>query len=161
MKEDDKVNTPDTPAADVKPETKLKVPRILLEILVVGSQRHEAKVKRLLKDVQSQFDALKTKDQQRARLLWIKDDGTKTPEEARQWLIDNSYSKYYIFVPDTYSVKSDFVKEALKKINALETALTSIKMYGLVVSRNKPNPSAVVPTETPEVPENSSLKVVK
>ncbi len=156
----EETKNPETPASDVKATPKLKVPRILLEILVVGSSRHESKVKRLLKDIQSQFDALKTKDQQRVRLLWIKDDGTKTTEEARQWLIENSYCKYYIFTPETYSVKTDFVKEALKKINAFETAHSSIKMYGLVVSKNKPNPTAIEPIEKSETPA-APLKIVK
>lgn len=151
-----------TPPSSAKPSAELKVPRILLEILVIGSKNQESKVMKMLKDIQKQFDTLKSKDQQRARLLWIKDDGTKTKEEMRQWLIDHCYCKYYVFAPETYNVGSDFVKDALKKINALEQALTGIKMFGLVRSDKRRNPSEIQASapdksEFPVTP----LKIVK
>ena len=116
--------------------------RILLEILVHGTQEDKKKMEKMNTDLQNQMYT--KKNIARARILWIV-NGEKTAEERKEWLIENCNAKYYVFAPETYHVKKDFVDKALLNIKRFETAFNTLKAAGVTISKNKPKPEEVVP----------------
>jgi hypothetical protein len=113
---------------------KQKVSKVLLEIMVFGKDKNKDDVHKLNVALQDQINKHR-KAHNRARIFWrINND--ETHEQIKQWMIENSCCKYYVFATDgqDYSVKSDFVLNALNKIKKLEDALTSVKNANIIRS---------------------------
>jgi len=58
----------------------------------------------------------------------------------KQWLIDNSECKYYVFATDgfNYNIPANFVVSVVDKIKKLEDAITAMRNSGIVISKKKP-----------------------
>lgn len=110
-----------------QPEVTQKVPKILLEVLVYGTQKQKEKVKELNENLQKQIDKHR-KSRSRVRVLWYMDSGEKTIEEKKQWLIENSNCKYYVFANTdiNHVVSSDFISSSLLKIKKLEDSIKAM-----------------------------------
>lgn len=111
-----------------------KAPRVLLEFLVQGVEEEKPKIKPLLDNLQNQL--FEHKKGKLARILWYIDNGEKTIEEKKEWLIENNKSKYYILVNE-YQIPKDFVKNVFLKIKKLEDAIDNAKSIGLTVSKKE------------------------
>ena len=126
---------------------KQKVSRILLEICVFGKDKDKPKVHELNVALQEQITKHR-KAKYRARVFW-RVNNDESYQEMKEWMIENSCCKYYVFATDgqDYSVKSDFVLNALNKIKKLEDALTSVKNANIIRSNKSVSesiPEAVV-----------------
>ena len=108
------------------PEVTQKVPKILLEILVYGTEKNKSKVKELNENLQKQIDKHR-KSRSRVRVFWSMNDN-KSLEETKQWLIDNANCKYYVFAnkDNDYNISSDFVSASLLKIKKLEDSIKAM-----------------------------------
>ena len=108
------------------PEITQKVSKILLEVLVYGTEKNKSKVKELNENLQKQIDKHR-KSRSRVRVFWSMND-KKSLEETKQWLIDNANCKYYVFANkhNDYSISSDFVSASLLKIKKLEDSIKSM-----------------------------------
>jgi hypothetical protein len=108
------------------PQVTQKVPKILLEVLVYGTEKNKEKVKELNQNLQKQIDKHR-KSRSRVRVFWSMND-KKSLEETKQWLIDNANCKYYVFAnkDNDYSISSDFVSATLLKIKKLEDSIKAM-----------------------------------
>ena len=119
-------------------EPKQKVSRVLLEICVFGKDKDKPKVHELNMALQEQITKHR-KARHRVRVFWrINND--ETSEQMKEWMIENSCCKYYVFATDghDYSVKSDYVLGLVNKIQKLDDAIAGIKASEIVISKNKP-----------------------
>lgn len=120
-----------------------KVSKVLLEVMVFGKDKDKDSVHKLNIALQEQINKHR-KAHNRVRIFWrINND--ETHDQMKQWMAENSCCKYYLFATDgqDYSVKSDFVLNALNKIKKLEDALTSVKNSNIV--RSNKSDSEVIP----------------
>jgi len=128
------------------PVVNVKIPKVLIEILVYGEKKDQEKIERYLKDLQEQMytkDAVK-----KVRIFFKVDNGEETIEEKKKGLIENCKSKYYVFGDcEKYNIEKDFVKKILSKIKKFETAFTSLKESGVMVSKIKPEESKEIKME--------------
>jgi hypothetical protein len=144
-------------AAEGKPIVKEgKVPRVLIEFLVYGVEADKKKIKKMMDSIQEQM--VRARKGKYARVLWYIDKGEKTDEEKREWLIEHSKAKYFVFTKETYIVAKDYVKETLFKIKRLEDAITAMRIANIVVAK-KPAPEPAETTETDQ--PATELKVVE
>ena len=102
-----------------------RVPVALLEILVYGEEENKKKIDKMIDDIQNQMDAHKRGKY--SRILWFIDNGEKTNDEKKQWLIENAKCKYYIFAPENYKVRRNWIQNILTKIKKLEDSFVSLK----------------------------------
>ena len=115
-----------------------KVSKVLLEVMVFGKDKDKDSVHKLNLALQDQINKHR-KAHNRVRIFWrINND--ETYDEIKQWMLNNSCCKYSVFATDgeDYSVKGDFVLNALNKVKKLEDALTSVKNANIIRSSNKP-----------------------
>jgi len=111
-----------------------KVPKCLVEILVYGIQENKEAIDRMNANIQDQL--ANHKKGKLGRLLWYVDKGEKTVEEKKNWLIENSHSRYQIFVPENYVVGKDYIKTIFSKIKKLDDSFISAKQFGLTFHNN-------------------------
>lgn len=111
-------------------------PKILLEFFVFGTEDKKKQVKKLNEELQKQMDSHR-KTRNRCRVLWYMDKGEKTPEEKKEWFMENAKCKYYIFANDgeTFHVSNDFVVKTLEKVKKIEDAIVSLKKAGIMVHK--------------------------
>lgn len=102
-------------------------PRMLLEILVYGIEEDRAVINEYMNLLQAQI--IKYKQSDRVRIFWYIDKGEMTNEDKRQWLIDNSSCRYYVFgnADDDYYLPKEFVKDCTMAIKRLEASLAKVK----------------------------------
>lgn len=131
-------------------QPKITPPRVLLEILIYGAfepgtDAKDSETYKKALELQQQIEGLRGKDKFRVRILWKTVEG-ETPinydqaEELKEWLIENSSSKYYHMIP--YVVQPNYklfargyVKDLLKEIKNFEKALTKFKESGLQIKK--------------------------
>lgn len=116
-----------------------KVPRVLLEVLVYGTAGKENKktqmhMQRFLDCLQKQIN--ESKKAHMIRGLWVADKGEAVSDDKIKWLIENCNCKYYILIDDNYVIPQTFIKDALKKIKALEASIKDARDFGIVVKKN-------------------------
>lgn len=130
-----KIGTPE-PVPGI--EVKQKPHRVLVEILVFGHDKDKTKVHNLNKELQEQLSKHR-KTKNRVRVFW-RVNNDESIEEMKQWLIDNSECKYYVFATDgkNYTIPNNFVVSVVDKIKKLEDSILAIRNAGIVVSKKKP-----------------------
>ena len=108
------------------------VPKILIEVLVYGVNSDKNKVKNTLERLQKQIDSNR-KAIRRVRVLWYMDNGEKTNEEKREWLLQKMKCKYYIFAnSDTsYKIEPNFIEKIINQIQKLEKEMKKSKDLGI------------------------------
>lgn len=114
---------------------KQSVAMALVEFFVYGVEDDKSKIHKLFTKLQEQMG--KVKKGHLCRILWYIDKGELTDDQKKEWLINNSKCKYHIFVPTTYLVKPDYVKNTLMQIKALEYAIENAKAYGIVPTKKQ------------------------
>lgn len=111
-----------------------KVPKCLLEILVYGVQKDKEAIDKMNKDIQDQL--ANHKKGKYGRILWYVDNGEKTVDEKKNWLIENSNSRYQIFLGDHYHIGSGFIKNIFSKIKKLDDSFIIARQVGLIFHNN-------------------------
>jgi hypothetical protein len=108
------------------PEVSQTVPKILLEILVYGTEKNKEKVKELNQKLQNQIDKHR-KSRSRVRVFWSM-NSEKSLDKTKEWLLENCNCKYYVFAnkDNDYNISSDFVSSSLLKIKKLEDSIKSM-----------------------------------
>ena len=136
-----------TPEPQEGIEVKQKPSRVLIEILVFGHDKDKPKVNDLNKELQDQLSKHR-KTKNRVRVFW-KINNDESIEEMKQWLIDNSECKYYVFATDgkNYSVPKNFVISIVDKVKKLEDSITAIRNSGIVISKKKPEIAKIIEAE--------------
>lgn len=123
---------------NVQVNAEQKLTKALVEVMVFGKDKDKKKVHELNVALQDQINKHR-RAHHRVRIFWrINDD--ETYDEMKQWMIDNSCCKYYVFATDgsDYSIKSDYILGILNKIKKLEDALLVVKNANIVRSSVKP-----------------------
>lgn len=111
----------------------VSVPMALLEIFVSGVEADKPQIKKLNDKLQKQMDSCP--NGKYCRILWYVDAGEKTPEQKKEWFLENAKSRYQLYTPETYVVNKDFVKIALQRIKKFEDSIKDVVNYGIL--RNK------------------------
>ena len=125
-------------------QPKIIPPRVLLEILVMGTHDEGSEPttsqcyqKALL--MQTQIDNLRGKDKFRVRILWRSMEGkldAHKRDEMINWLVENASCKYYIISPDLQpQITETYVKDLLKNIKDFEKALSNFKESSLQIKK--------------------------
>jgi hypothetical protein len=122
---------------------KVIAPRVLLEILVYGSfepgtDPKESDAYKKALELQDQIDRLRGKDKFRVRILWKTLEGEITPEketEMRNWLIENSSCKYYLFAASFWGIEAYYIKDRLKIIEQFEKSISILKEAKIELKR--------------------------
>lgn len=138
-------NTETTAPVQNGEQTKIteKTSFALLEILVYGIEEDKAAIKKMMENIQAQM--AKTKRGKYARILWYIDKGEKTVEEKKNWLIENANAKYYVFTPESNTVKPDFVKTILSNIKKFEDSIKAMNGSQIRLSKKKAESKAEQP----------------
>jgi hypothetical protein len=111
-----------------------EVPMVLIEVLVAGSEQDREYLKPMMELLQKQVNKYPTK----ARVLWYCDNGEKTYDEKKKWLLEQSKSRYCYIVPEgSFSVAPDLIKKAIQHSASLESALKLLKSNGIFINRKK------------------------
>ena len=108
-----------------------KIPKILIELLVFGVESDREKIKKMLEELDKQINASR-KAKYRSRVLWYIDKGEKSVDEKKQWLIENSNCKYYLFTPENYNVSPNYIKSLIDTIKSYEESIKNLKLKGVV-----------------------------
>lgn len=126
-------------------QPKIIPPRVLLEILVygafeTGTDAKDSDAYKKALELQEQIEALRGKDKFRVRILWKTIEG-KLPishdqnEELKEWLIENSSCKYYLFAPDYLFINAHFIKDSLNEIKKFEKAIEKFKSSKIAIKK--------------------------
>ena len=118
--------------SDIQSQEK-NVPKILLEFLVYGLEKNKSTVSKALDELQKQQEKSRVA-KKRMRILWYMDNGEKTDDEKKEWLLFNTKSKYYKFIEKPYDIPKNFVKDCMQKIRVLEKSIDSIKNSEIYVT---------------------------
>jgi len=113
-------------------------PRVLLELLVfgvheTGSDPKKSDAYNTAVTLQEQINKLRGKEKFMVRILWktqeLNENAEKEINDSKQWLIDTSSCKYYVFVMSGYTVPlpDNFIKERLKAIKQFEKSMSNLK----------------------------------
>lgn len=126
-------------------QPKITPPRVLLEVLVygafeTGTDAKDSDAYKKALELQEQIDALRGKDKFRVRILWKTIEGNlpisyDQNEELKEWLIENSSCKYYLFAPDYLFINAYFIKDSLNQIKKFEKALAIFKESGINIKK--------------------------
>tara|TARA_R110002153_G_scaffold123312_7_gene269404 strand:- start:848 stop:1270 length:423 start_codon:yes stop_codon:yes gene_type:complete len=114
--------------------TEKNVPRVLYEILLYGHNDNKTKVEITKNQLQEQITKSRVA-KNRVRVLWYLDNGEKTDDEKKQWLIENAKCKYYVILNGLDNIEKSFVKDTLSKIRTLEKSVKSIKVSKIVIAQ--------------------------
>jgi hypothetical protein len=112
-------------------DVRTKIPKILIELLVYGVEKDKERIKKMMAELEKQINSSR-KAKYRTRVLWYLDNGEKTIEEKKQWLIENSNCKYYLFTPDNYDISSNYIKSLIDTIKSYEDSIQTLKLKGVV-----------------------------
>jgi hypothetical protein len=112
-------------------EGKMKVPLILCEILVYGLEKDKPKLKKMLDKLQKQIDNSKT-NQSRVRILWYADNGEKTIEEKKEWLLNESNCVFYTFAPEDLNIANNYINNLMVGVNMFDRSIGIMRKDGVL-----------------------------
>lgn len=116
-------------------EPKMKVPRILCEIFVYGTENEKPKIKKILEELQTQMNKAR-RNRHKLRVCFYIDKGELSVEEKLEWFSKEGKCKYFKVLNADSKIDKDFVRNVLDKIRIFENSLNSlkkseIKIFGL------------------------------
>ena len=116
--------------------TQMKAPRILCEVLVYGEESNKAKIKSMLDKMQKLIDKSKT-NQSRIRVLWYIDNGEKTIEQKKEWLVNESNCIFYVFAPEDYNLPPNYINNIMIGVNMFDRSLGIMRNDGVVMKKKQ------------------------
>ena len=118
----------------VKPqvEAKMKVPRILCELFVYGTEEERPKLKKILDELQTQMNKAR-RNKHKIRVCFYIDKGELSVEEKLEWFNKEGKCKYFQVINADTKIYKDYIKEVLNKIRIFENAFKSMKTSGIKI----------------------------
>ena len=129
----------------------MKAPIILCEVLAYGLEENKPKIKKMLDKLQRLIDKSKT-NQSRVRVLWYADNGEKTIEEKKEWLINQSNCIFYVFAPEDHKVPDNYINNLMIGVNMFDRAIGVMRKEGIVMKKTRALKDVEVIDETPQAP---------
>jgi hypothetical protein len=129
----------------------MKAPLILCEVLAYGIEENKPKIKKMLDKMQRLIDKSKI-NQAKVRVLWYADNGEKTIEEKKQWLINESNCVFYVFAPEDHKIPDNYVSNLMIGVNMFDRAIGVMKKEGIVMKKTKALKEVQVIDEAPQAP---------
>lgn len=120
----------------------MKAPLILCEVLVYGTEDNKPKIKRMLDSIQKQINKSKT-NQAKVRVLFYIDNGEKTIDEKKEWLINESNCVFYVFAPESYKVPDNYITNLMIGVNMFDRSLPLMRKEGIVMKKKPSNPAEI------------------
>lgn len=114
----------------------MKTPLILMEILSYGTTEDKPKIKKMFARIQAQLAKSKV-NKSKARLLWYIDNGEKTEEEKKEWLINEANSVFYVFAPLSYKVPDNYISNLMIGPNMFDRAMKLLRSEGIKMKGKK------------------------
>jgi hypothetical protein len=129
----------------------MKAPLILCEVLAYGIEENKPKIKKMLDKMQRLIDKSKI-NQAKVRVLWYADNGEKTIEEKKQWLINESNCVFYVFAPEDHKIPDNYISNLMIGVNMFDRAIGVMKKEGIVMKKTKALKEVQVIDEAPQAP---------
>lgn len=122
-------------------EAKMKVPRILCELFVYGTEEEKSTMKDMLDELQNQLNKAR-RNKHKIRVCYYIDKGELSNSEKLDWFSKEGKCKYYVAINTKTKITKDYVKDILNKIRIFENAFKSlksseIKMFGVKEEKSK------------------------
>jgi hypothetical protein len=122
-------------------EAKMKVPRILCELFVYGTEGDKSAMKEMLEELQNQLNKAR-RNKHKIRVCYYIDKGELSESEKLDWFAKEGKCKYYVAINPKTKITKDYVKDILNKIRIFENAFKSlksseIKMFGTKEVKSK------------------------
>ena len=122
-------------------EAKMKVPRILCELFVYGTEEERPKLKKILDELQTQMNKAR-RNKHKIRVCFYIDKGELSVEEKLEWFNKEGKCKYFQAINADTKIYKDYIKEVLNKIRIFENAFKSlksseIKVFGVKEEKSK------------------------
>ena len=120
-----------------------KVPRILCELFVYGTEEQKPIIKENLDELQKQFNKAR-RNKNKIRVCFYIDKGEKTVAEKLEWFKENGKCKYVIALEGIKPIKKGFVSEVMGKIRTFENSFNSLKASNILMfGRNEESSASV------------------
>ena len=120
-----------------------KVPRILCELFVYGTEEQKPKITENLEELQKQFNKAR-RNKNKIRVCFYIDKGEKTVSEKLEWFKENGKCKYFIALEGIQPIKKGFVTEITGKIRTFENAFNSLKSSNIMMFGLNEEPSSSI-----------------
>jgi hypothetical protein len=148
--------TAEMPAQDPGVNVTTSIPFADLEIFVIGTENDKAKIDILKKDLVNQINMCK--EGYGARIMYYMDNGEKTFEEKKAWMLENMKCRFYVFAntETVFKVEPDFVKKSMSAIIRYHKAWIHLHNKGIVKVPFKKQQPAVS-----SIPEDVSFEDMK
>lgn len=128
----------------VKPqmEAKMKVPRILCELFVYGTEEERPKLKKILDELQTQMNKAR-RNKHKIRVCFYIDKGEISVNEKLEWFDKEGVCKYYKVLDAEAKIDKDFLRNLLDKIRLFENSLNSLKKSKIKIFGMKHKENAI------------------
>ena len=113
-------------------EAKMKVPRILCEIFVYGTEDEKQKLKNLLDDLQIQMNKAR-RNRNKLRVCFYIDKGELSVQEKLEWFSKEGKCKYFKVLNADSKIDKNFIRDVLGKIRNFENSLSSLKKSNIKI----------------------------
>jgi hypothetical protein len=113
-------------------EAKMKVPRILCEIFVYGTEDEKPKLKNLLDDLQIQMNKAR-RNRNKLRVCFYIDKGELSVQEKLEWFSKEGKCKYFKVLNADSKIDKNFIRDVLGKIRNFENSLSSLKKSNIKI----------------------------
>ncbi len=128
-----------------------KVPRILCELFVYGTEEQKPIIKENLDELQKQFNKAR-RNKNKIRVCFYIDKGEKTVAEKLEWFKENGKCKYFIALEGIKPIKKGFVSEVMGKIRTFENSFNSLKASNILMfGRNEESSASLEEAEILEI----------
>ena len=117
-------------------EAKMKVPRILCELFVYGTEDERPKLKKILDELQTQMNKAR-RNKHKIRVFFYIDKGELSVDEKLEWFSKEGKCKYFQVINADTKINKDYIKEVLNKIRIFENSLKSMKSSGIKIFGKK------------------------
>lgn len=117
-------------------EAKMKVPRILCELFVYGTENEKHKVKAILQELQNQMNKAR-RNKHKIRVCYYMDNGELSSQEKLEWFKREGKCKYFKVLNAESKINKDFIRDVLNKIRTFENSLESLKVSDIKIFGSK------------------------
>ena len=78
-----------------------------------------------------------SENQSKVRVLWYLDNGEKTIQEKKDWLIKESNCTFYVFAPEDYKIADNYINNIMIGVNMFDRSLGIMRKEGIVMKKNR------------------------
>ena len=132
-------------------DAKMSAPLILCEVLAYGTEENKPKIKMMLLKMQRLIDKSNINNS-KIRVLWYVDNGEKSIEEKKEWLINESNCIFYVFAPEDHKIPNNYINNLMIGVNMFERAIATLRKDGIVKKKRAVTKQLEIIDETPQAP---------